>query len=145
MFPHLDLSNRAACQNVHTWCSFFCLSPFSISPTLLSDKRMGLCANKKLHQADVHSFTNFPFTQCSCILFSSLFFFPLTKTRFIHWLHLPTAREHRREVQNTPSPACHTYLLFFSLLEFPRPSAKLFLTFVVSLNSFSSATDKGIV
>lgn len=109
-------------------------SPFSISPTLLSDKRMGLCANKKTPPGCCPFFHQLSFRS------SFLFSFPLTKTRFIRWLDLPTGREPWREVQRAPQ---HTYFLFISLLDFSRPGAKPFSHF--SLKPVSSAGDKGIV
>ena len=144
--PLLDLVNRAACQNDHTWCPSICLclSTQSLHPVLREPitplhtqthahilcgththkRRMGYCTEKKV----VHSFSHpvLPVAQTFSQLSPKLFLFSalLLSQRpasFSH-LHLPTGREQQREVQKAPWPSL---LHLPSRWDFPHPSTDL--------------------
>lgn len=97
-------------------------SAFSISPTLLSDKKIGLCANNKLHQAAVHSFSNLAFTlPVFCFPACSLSLSQRSGS-FTGCIYLQ--EEHYRE--KAPWQSHPAYFLFFSPAGFATSERKAF-------------------
>ena len=132
--PHLDVSNREACQMTIHGAPISSLSLYSIPPPYFErepvtplhnhthmhtswhthTERMGQTTDKKVHMSTFHRVTQLSpaaccsyflstFQKSACFLLSSPPS-PLTKTCFIHYLHVTTEREQWRQVEKTPWP-----------------------------------------
>lgn len=161
---YLDLVNRAACQNNHTWCPSFSVSvsllnlstPFWEIPSAplhthtvwhTHKRRMGLTVYMKVHMSTVHSSapSNFlrPFQKSSCFLLFPLPY-PLTKSRFIQ---LPASftygvTEVEGRCRKHLGPARLTFLPSLGIFRIRAQTSALFWH---SVKSLRYGGDKGVI